>query len=103
MKFSTSLLVVALQTVGVFSSNADAECVNLGGVMSIDGLPSDVDASAVRQCVNGPGSSPNAPSLEQRDCWYGKDSGCSETGYCFKKCGEKDSGMSYDEQPFSFL
>ena len=103
MRFSTSLLVVALKTVGIFASvvrDADAECANLGGIMSLDGLPADVDVGAVRQCANGPSGSSDASDLEQRACWYGRDSGCSESGYCYKKCGEKDSGMAREADLF---
>lgn len=100
MKFNVGILI-AIQAVGAFSSavmrDAEAECSNLGGVMLLDNLPAEVDVGAVRQCVDGPSGSSETSELEKRECWYGKDVGCSKSGYCYKKCGEKNSGMLYEE------
>ena len=82
-------------TIPLLNFTYKAECSNLGGLMSLENLPADVDEGAVRQCVDGPSGSSETSDLEKRDCWYGKKVGCSKSGYCYKKCGVKDSGMSY--------
>ena len=97
MQFTTGLFFIA-QAVGVFSSavsrDVAGECGDLG-VMERVGLPVGVDQSSVRQCANGPSGSPLTGSLDKRDCWYGSNSGCSESGYCWARCGEKDAGKDY--------
>ncbi|KAM6509703.1 hypothetical protein FALCPG4_017350 [Fusarium falciforme] len=31
-------------------------------------------------------------TLEKRDCWYGRNAGCSKTGWCFHTCGNPSNG-----------
>ncbi|KAI2603099.1 uncharacterized protein GGS25DRAFT_79978 [Hypoxylon fragiforme] len=56
-------------------------------------LPSGIDPSAARKCIEHPlgkinddRSTPVRRDLVERTCWYGKPSGCTN-GYCWKSCG----------------
>ena len=97
MQFTTGLVLLA-QAVGVFSSavarDVAGECGELG-VMQRTGLPVGVDQSSVRMCTNGPSGPSGSPltgSLDSRACWYGADSGCSKSGYCWARCGQPEAG-----------
>ncbi|PHH75066.1 hypothetical protein CDD80_2651 [Ophiocordyceps camponoti-rufipedis] len=91
MKFSSSILLVALQAAGVLSTPGSAadECGVLG-VFKVDltKLPAGVDPNAIRKCAEHP----LRTSLNRRDCWYGNASGCSK-GYCYRSCGTPGSGQ----------
>ncbi|KAI5927362.1 hypothetical protein F4810DRAFT_706730 [Camillea tinctor] len=81
----------------------DIDCGNLGYVNK-SVLPAGIDPSKVRTCLEHPlsvefrdmsprgESSSSAPPFAERACYTGADEvGCTR-GYCWKKCGDRESG-----------
>lgn len=116
MKTATLLALLASQTIGVFSMPAnsasadeaalEAECGGLGVYQpDLSDVPKDFDYNAIRKCAGHPTSlqksqldidgaannegkrNESPDSLTKRGtCWYGDKWGCSESGWCWKRC-----------------
>ncbi|PHH89202.1 hypothetical protein CDD83_6506 [Cordyceps sp. RAO-2017] len=87
MRFFTTIALVVFSAAGAISSAAE-ECGSLG-VMSVDkaNLPPNVDPNAIRKCANHPETlGKDTGVLGKRACWFGKPSGCSKNGWCYKSC-----------------
>ncbi|KAL3952683.1 hypothetical protein VFPFJ_11403 [Purpureocillium lilacinum] len=89
MKLLNVLLMALVHARSGFSTPVEDVAGQCGalGVMKVDtsALPAGVDPGAIRKCAEHPvAASPNP--IAKRDCWYGKNSGCSK-GYCWKSCG----------------
>lgn len=98
MKFNIVALL-ALNAAGVFASPAAKDTCGDLGVMDVDlsNLPEGVDPSNIRACANHPSSqrpeSQENSLLAKRECWFGKQYGCSKDGWCYKTCGDAGSGQ----------
>ncbi|RYO75616.1 hypothetical protein DL766_004238 [Monosporascus sp. MC13-8B] len=47
-------------------------------------------AGVLSSAVGLDSSSPG--NVQKRECWHGKSYGCSESGFCWKKCGGDHTG-----------
>ncbi|RYP45386.1 hypothetical protein DL768_008276 [Monosporascus sp. mg162] len=50
-------------------------------------------SSAVSLDSSAPGN------IQKRDCWHGQNYGCSESGFCWEKCGGDHTGEHYQIPP----
>lgn len=97
MKFLPTVAVAIAYLQGVLSVPASiedlvTECGALG-VMKVDkeSLPPGVNPDNVRKCLNHPEGllrQPQENEVFKRDCWKRASLGCSNSGYCWRQCGQ---------------
>lgn len=73
--------VATLSRADVTQQEAEALC----GAMGVMEVPEGVDPSEVRVCKEHPDTD-DSNVLKKRQCWHGKDVGCSNSGWCYKSC-----------------
>lgn len=112
MKFSFAIALSAFALGGISMTADDAakQCGELGVMQEyLNALATSkqVDTSEIRMCKEHPAGTPGeamddvvkraadpeaASLLAPRACWHGRTVGCSQSGYCYKACGESGDG-----------
>ncbi|KAI0538381.1 hypothetical protein GGR58DRAFT_297554 [Xylaria digitata] len=101
MRFLSFIQLLALGAPGALSTLSTVEecgvdtLSNCGAAgrfdLNITTLPEGVDPNNIRKCVDHP-LPHTAAAMEKRSCVYSPDYGCSNSGYCWKRCNIPDGG-----------
>lgn len=98
MKFTTSIIVVAVQVAAALAARTtantgrDETCGTLGVMDASDSLSAGATTENVRKCAEHPLTNGTLPGLSEdkensaSKCYFDAPYGCSD-GYCWKACG----------------
>lgn len=118
MKFTLSLVALALQLTGAIAARSAAEIADLQvecGVLGVQDVPEGADPAKYRHCAGHPLGEDRLAYVQQSDaptekavkkdhvqmkaanifarsCYYGSEFGCSG-GYCWKQCTDNGDGQ----------